>query len=307
MLFDTKTNEVITSAIGAFNIVNDLRRSSTRTGVIEILSENNERYFIKIHNRLSRWNPEVYAYMHWTESLGSFAPTLVTSFNESNEVFGIVMSPIVGKTVNEMQLTDNDKLIQIYYKAGQLFKQMQMDKVGGFFGIPKTDGNPLDENVITDPVFYITDSLEMWYKSAYDLMIIDDAYSPLIEWCLRNCDIFKGEVPVPTNWDLSQNNWMVDEQGTFTGFIDFENMRWGISLDSFAVITERYTFDKPLLKQSFFDGYGLKEDEITKHKQMILSVNSSIASIVFGHRDSNTRFFDCGMRMLKHIKDNRIV
>ena len=100
MLFDTKTNDFISSTIGDFQIINDHRKDSSRTGVIEILSNENKRYFVKIHNRLSRWNPEVYAYEHWVEPLGQYAPSLIASFN-FDDVFGIIITPIKGKTVNE--------------------------------------------------------------------------------------------------------------------------------------------------------------------------------------------------------------
>lgn len=68
---------------------------------------------------------------------------------------------------------------------------------------------------------------------------------------------------VPTNWDFSQNNWMVDENGMFTGFIDFENMLWGIDVDSFGVVIERYTQDRLRLRKALFEGYGL-DDSLEK-------------------------------------------
>jgi len=303
MLFNAKINDFITSAIGSFEVLSDHRKDSDRTGVIKVLSGDNKHFFVKTYNRLSRWNPEVYAYKHWTKSLGHYAPILIASLND-NDVCGIIITPIQGETVNEAQIIDDEKLMRIYYDAGRLFKKMQSNEKGNFFGIPKADGSPYDTNAKTDPVVYVSDSIESLFKIAYDNEILDSSFKPLIRWSLNNCDIFKDEFPVPTNWDLSQNNWMVDNDGNFAGFIDFENMLWGISLDSFAVITERYAFDKPLLKDSFFRGYGLEYDEITMQKQKILSVKSSVASVVNGHMSKNQRFFDCGMRMLKHITDN---
>ena len=305
MLFNTKTNDLITSTIGSFEILNDRRKNSGRTGVIEVLTNERKRFFIKVYNRLSRWNPEVYAYKHWTEPLGRYAPKLIAAFND-DDTFGIIITPIQGKTVNEMQITDNEILTYIYYEAGQLFKKMQTNKKGDYFGIPNEDGSPYDSESKTDPVIYVSDSIESLFKSAYDNKILDSFFEPLIKWCLNNCYIFKDEFPVPTNWDLSQNNWIVDEDGNFAGFIDFENMLWGISLDSFAVITERYTYDKPFLEKSFFEGYGLGNDEIINQKKKIISVKASIGNVCYGHMIKNQRFFDCGIRMLRNIAGNHI-
>jgi len=302
MTFDDNTKKYITSIIGHFNILNDHRKDSARTGVVEILSE--EKWlFLKIHSRLSHWNPEVYAYNNWTKHLGDYAPSLVTSFN-NDEVYGIVMTPIQGRTVNEMEINNDDKLAYIYYNAGHLFKKMQSTTTGNYFGIPKADGSPYNESAETNPVQYMINSIESIVKNAYDKKIIDVSYEPLIKWSLDNCFIFADEVPVPTNWDLSQNNWMVNEIGEFIGFIDFENMRWGLSLDSFAVIKERYTFDKPFLLDSFYSGYGLVHSDVEKIKQTILGVNSSIASIVYGYLYGNKRFYDCGARMLQSLLSN---
>ena len=302
MVFDTNAYDLIASLIGSFEILQDHRRDNTRTGVLEVLSNDKERFFVKIHNRLSHWNPEVYAYENWTKPLENYAPTLVVSFNE-RDLFGIIITPIQGRTVNEMQLTDEQKLTEIYYSAGKLFKKMQSNITGPFFGVPNIDGSSFEDNAPTDPVKYIFDSMESWARKVYDKNILDDSYKQLIKWGLKNCDIFKGETPVPTHWDLTQNNWMVDEDGNFTGFIDFENMRWGLSLDSFAVTQERYTFDRPFLLKSFYEGYGLVLDDVTQLKQSVLSINSSLASVYFGHIDNNTRLLDCGIRMLGHIAD----
>jgi len=303
MIFDARTEDIIKSIIGSFKQLGDRRKSSERTGVIEVLSDDGNRYFVKIHNRLSHWNPEIYAYKHWIKPLEQYAPSLIASFNE-HDVFGMIITPLQGKTVNEMQITDNDMLARVYYDAGKLFKKMQANQRGAYFGIPKADGSPYDENVKTDPVAYLHDSIESWVKSAHDYKIIDALCEPLIKWSLENCIIFKDDYPTPTNWDLSQNNWMVDNGGKLTGFIDFENMLWGLPLDSFAVIQERYTFDKPYLEASFCEGYGLERDEITMQKQKVLSVNSSLASAVYGHTGNNPYFFDCGIRRLHVLAAN---
>jgi len=94
---------------------------------------------------------------------------------------------------------------------------------------------------------------------------------------------------------------MVDDNGDFTGFIDFEKALWGLLYDSFGVIIERYTFDKPTLKESFLSGYGLPNDDITKVKIKILSVKMALGDICSGISYNHPRFLECGNRMLSHL------
>lgn len=93
MIINEEVIWIVNSLVGEFEIIKDHRNSSNRTGVLEI-NANNKRMFIKIHNRLSRWSPEVYAYKNWTHILGEYAPRLIHSFNDDN-FYGIITTPIV--------------------------------------------------------------------------------------------------------------------------------------------------------------------------------------------------------------------
>ena len=301
MIFNDKLILKIESLVGKFEIVKDHRGDNDRTGVIEIIAEG-KRMFIKVHNRLSRWNPEVYAYKNWTHILSPYAPNLLHTFNDDS--FGIITSPLIGRTVNEYQINDREKLNKIYYSAGEQLKVLHESFKGTYFGIPSADGTPYDKKVITDPIYYVSSSLESILKLGFDNQLFDNSDKHLVEWCIKKCDIFKDSVPVPTNWDFSQNNWMVDENGLFTGFIDFENMLWGIDVDSFGVIIERYTFDKPYLRDAFFKGYGLENNFERQLQVFIVSVKMAIADIYNGSLHNHERFLTCGRRLLNELKQN---
>lgn len=285
--------------VGKFEIVKDHRGDNDRTGVIEIIATG-KRMFVKVHNRLSRWSPEVYAYKNWTHVVSPYAPTLLHTFND--DYLGIITSPLKGRTVNEYQINDAEKLMRIYYSAGEQLKNLHNTFQGTYFGIPSIDGSPFDKKVITDPIYYISSSLESILKLGFDNQLFDNSDKHLVEWCIKKCDIFKDCVPVPTNWDFSQNNWMVDENGIFTGLIDFENMLWGIDVDSFGVIIERYTYDKPYLRDAFFKGYGLENNTEKQLKVFIVSVKMAIADIYNGVLNNHERFLTCGKRLLTDLK-----
>lgn len=299
MIFNDKLQYNIQSLIGKFEIVKDHRDDSSRTGVIEIKAQD-KRMFIKIHNRLSRWSSEVYAYQNWMKVLSPYVPTLLHTFKD--ESFGIIISPIKGRTVNEYEINDIKKLMDIYYMAGKQLRKLHESYKGTYFGTPAADGTPFEKNVPTNPEYYISSSMESILQSGYDSQILDNSDKKLAEWCIKNCGVFKNSFPVPTNWDFSQNNWMVDENGIFTGLIDFENMLWGIDVDSFGVIIERYTYDKPSLRQAFFDGYGLENDTEKQLQIFITSVKTGIADVCYGSSTKNERFEKLGRQLLSELK-----
>lgn len=306
MQANDQLTSLVSAVVGQYEIIRDHRGDNKRTGVFEILADK-KRYFVKIHNRLSRWNPEIFAYTHWTEAIIPYSPTLVSTFNE-DDLFGIIITPITGMTVNERQIEDDEKLSRIYHRAGQLFRKMQGSGKGEYFGIPRINGSPYDSIVYTDPVEYVFDSLNSQVKTGYDIGTIDSSAKPLMDWCLENCGIFSDEVPVPTNWDFSPQNWMVDESGELTGFIDFENMLWGISLDSFNVVLERprYAFHKPHLAEALFQGYCLDNDEKTQQKLKILKTKLALIDTNYGHtvNDSYASYVhECGKGMLARLID----
>lgn len=302
MLFNEQTKQIINSIIGDFEVIHNHRGNSDRTGVLEITA-NGERYFVKIYNRLSHWHAEVFAYKNWMEDIQGMVPVLVSSFKQ-DDILGIITTPIAGKTVNEMNLEDDTKLKNIYFEAGKLYKKLQNGYKGSFFGIPKIDGSPYGKCTTSSSVEYICNSMESIFKAGYDKHLFDSSHEALFDFCLKNSTAFVEDYPCPTNWDFSQNNWMIDENGEFTGFIDFENMLWGLPLDSFGVIIERYTFDKPYLKEAFFKGYGLNNDELTKIKIEILSIKMAMADIYNGYTNNHPRFFECGQRLLNSIMKN---
>lgn len=301
MIFSEQTKELISSIIGPFEVVKDHRGNNDRTGVMEAAA-GGARYFVKIHNRLSHWHPEVYAYKNWTTNMEGKAPKLVADFNEGN-VFGIITTPVAGKTVNEMGMEDTDKLREVYYEAGRLLRNQQQGIRGEFFGIPKADGSPFEQSVTCSPVDYLCGSMERIYRNGYDKGLFNNAHKELLNWCISNSPVFAGDAPSPVNWDYSQNNWMVDETGRFTGFIDFESMLWGLPLDSFGVVIERYTFGKPYLRDALFQGYGLDNGEASKVKLRILSVKMALSDICNGYTNHHLRFFECGTRLMKHMLD----
>jgi len=61
---------------------------------------------------------------------------------------------------------------------------------------------------------------------------------------------------VPTFFDYTPGNWIVDESGDLLGIIDFENMGWGLPADPFARLVLDYFPMCAEGRDSFYTGYG---------------------------------------------------
>lgn len=225
--------------------------------------------FVKIHNRLNRWHPEVYAYENWIPLLDGSIPKLVGKFNIGQD-YGIIMTSIGGKTINEWNTTDSKHLANAYFQAGVLLRKLHNNFKGQYFGTPKVTGEPLTDTADSNGETYVINSLENFLKQGVDKDLFSEKDKNLVKWCINEATLFKNSIPVPTNWDYSPNNWILNDRGKFIGIIDFENMMWEIDFDSFGVIIERYTQDNPELMQSFLEGYGFENTQENKNKLKII-------------------------------------
>lgn len=302
MIINQELLSIIESHVGRFSIIEDYRGGSSRTGVIKI-SIGSDIAFVKIHNRPSRFHAEVHAYSHWTAAIEPYCPKMLHHFNEIG-LFGIIISPIRGRTVNEYQMSNIEILKNVYFHAGDCLKRLQSSFEGTYFGIPLSNGISMEETPHADPVIYIASSIESIFQKGYDQGLFSDNDKELLDWCLKNSHVFSGCKPVPTHWDYSQNNWMIDETGNFTGIIDFENTLWGIDYDSFGVTVERYALDEPELLKALFAGYGMEQTEQNRVKLQICLAKMAFADVTYGHATNYDRAYACGKKLLGKLIGN---
>lgn len=71
----------VQSDIGSFQVLENYRQNSARTGVWKLQAEQDSKcYYIKTYSRKQRWHPEVYAYRHWVGHLKSYVPDLMAAY-----------------------------------------------------------------------------------------------------------------------------------------------------------------------------------------------------------------------------------
>lgn len=289
------------STVNEFNILSTHRLNSSRTGVWKVQSKrDNKLYYLKTYTRKQRWHPEVFAYQQWMYQLKPYVPELIEIY-EGEDWQGILISSIEGTIMRGVAL-DEKKLYKAYFKAGQLTQKIHTLGTGEWFGRPDKDGAPIELNHYFDPVTYIHDSMEETFAKCTLNNLLDLDEIKLVNWALNNTSVFKDSQPVPVNWDSTPGNWLVDAYGEFAGMIDFENMLWGIDVESFSILFERYFNESELPKRAFFEGYGV---EVLEKKQIhirITCIRLALGDIWWGTQNNTTKVIDYGHQLIKQMR-----
>lgn len=299
-IYPYELSAVVEARIGSFTVLSDHRQGSSRTGVWKIQAAQDQTcYYLKTHSRIQRWHPEVYAYNHWVNALKPYVPELIAAF-EGVGWQAILISALDGVTMREANLKPAERYTA-YNKAGQLIRQLHDSQTGDWFGRPDKDGNPIELYHHADPVVYIRSTLEDMAGKCMELNLLQPAELELLEWALQNAGVFEGSKPVPISWDSTPGNWLVDSNGILTGLIDFENMLWGVDIDHFSVLLEKYFIKDERAKVAFFEGYG---DEILTQKQIhirICCIKLALGDLYWGTQNNMPKVIANGRKLLASL------
>lgn len=288
----------VESTLGKFEVISDLRPGSARTGVWRLrAAEEQQYYYLKTFSRKERWHPEVYAYKRWVNGLQPYVLEL-TAVYEGEGWQAILITAIEGTIMREAGLQP-PALHAAYHKAGQLTRLIHESQSGEWFGRPDQDGHPIELFHHTDPVIYIRKSLNDLGTKCQDANLLQPAEEEGLKWALEQADVFAGAKPVPVSWDSTPGNWLVRADGEFAGMIDFENMLWGVDVDSFAALFEKYFIKDAASMEAFFSGYGA---EILQEKQIQINISCiklALGDIYWGTRQGMPGVAEKGRQLLR--------
>ncbi|MDF9842314.1 MULTISPECIES: aminoglycoside phosphotransferase family protein [unclassified Paenibacillus] len=288
----------VESTLGAFEVISDLRPGSTRTGVWKLRAmEGQKMYYLKTFSRKERWHPEVYAYKHWVNGLQPYVPELIAVY-EGEGWQAILITAIEGTIMREAGLQP-PALHAAYCKAGKLTRQIHESQCGEWFGRPDQNGKPIELYHHSEPVTYIRQSLTDLGSQCLAANLLEPAEEQCLEWALAQAAVFAGAKPVPVSWDSTPGNWLVGADGEFAGMIDFENMLWGVEVDSFAALFGKYFISDEASMKAFFAGYGA---DILREKQIqirISCIKLALGDIYWGTWQTNPGVAAKGRRLLQ--------
>lgn len=303
MVISSEFHDAIVEAIGPYKVLKSLRDSSARTKVYR-LEANNKFYYAKLFKRRARFEPEIFAYKTWNRKLKNFTPELITILDNNDEEFGFIMSEISGTIFRETEMTKEEEY-KNYEKAGELIRVLQDSFEGNYFGRPSIQGNPIEDSH-TDVIEHLNDSINEIVIGLSELDLLNETNKYLINWAKKNITIFESEVPVPVSWDSTPGNWLVNSNKELSGMIDFENMRWGVRVDSFGILYERYFMDDMNREKAFFKGYGSDFKNSNVEKIHFILIKMALADILYGTKYNNDRSLKMGHRLISWLKENLV-
>ncbi|MFP4977318.1 aminoglycoside phosphotransferase family protein [Paenibacillus sp. CN-4] len=299
-LYPPRLHEHVHSVIGPFHVTANFRPAGARTGVWRLQAAK-ASYYVKTFSRRERWVPEVYAYRHWMPQLKPYVPELAAVFEEEGWQ-AILITALDGTIMRDTVLTPGEEQAA-YRKAGELTRTLHRLKPGRWFGQISEDSQPPSEPE-QDAVQYISRSIREMKTKCEEQQLLSPREMELAEWALQNVEGFAGARPVPVSWDSTPGNWLVDANGRLCGMIDFENMLWGIDVDQFSILFERYFMDNPATRDAFFDGYGPEVLTGKAGQIKICCIKLAIADIYWGTQNGWDRVRNYGRRLLKRIAED---
>lgn len=303
LIIPFELHKEVIEVLGDYEVIRNHRKGSKRTVVWEIQSLNyNKRYFVKVFYRKSRWGPEVFAYENWTPKILPFAPQLI-SVIEKNNIYAIIISSLGGVTLREAKGLSEEQIQKAYQKAGEITRTLHQNTYGSYFGRPDNEGNPIEIYHSNDPVDYMQHSIIDALDKGKEINCFDSRELSLAKWALDNISSFESFIPRAVCWDSSPNNWLVDEHsGDFIGLIDFENMLWGLEVDNFTILYERYFPDFPKGEDAYFNGYGSKVKDNWSTQIDIALIKAGLCGMVWGLINDDERSVVLARRMLSKIE-----
>jgi len=253
--------------------------------------------YLKVHHSRSHWHNEVHAYNRWAGSFGDFAPKLLAVHDK--EPLALVVSELPGQIVEHAQLTPSQERA-VWRAAGAALIGLHDLATGQFFGPCLRDGTYVEgsaqnarEHVSKRFKRQIERAIHSGYVSDDELVTVHAAYNLI--------PAFQGERPVPCHRDYCTANWLVDEDGTWAGVIDFEFACWDVRVADFSRYPEWSWISRPDLIDAFFQGYGRPLTPAKEQQLLVAHAEYALGAILWGHEHAFYGFEQEGRESLAHL------
>jgi aminoglycoside phosphotransferase (APT) family kinase protein len=112
---------------------------------------------------------------------------------------------------------------------------------------------------------------------------------------------FEGERPVPCHRDYCTANWLISNQGDWTGVIDFEFAHWDVRVADFSRYPDWSWIGRTDLIDAFFEGYGRSLTHAEEQQLLVAHVEYALSAIIWGRDNSFFGFEQEGRESLVHL------
>jgi aminoglycoside phosphotransferase len=253
--------------------------------------------YAKIHLQSAYWENEVHAYERWASAFGTRAPRLLAVRDE--EPLALIVSEIPGRTMEGAELTVGQER-GIWREAGRALPPLHKLEVGDCFGFCTRDGGCSGEP-ITGAIEFVEFEFERWLRRGRAIDCLTERELEVVREACEQMSVFRGERATPCHRDYCSANWMVGENGTWSGVIDFEFAYWDVRVADFCRYPEFEWIARPDLVDAFFEGYGRSLTEREERQRLVTLTRYALGSVVSGSESGWLGYAGDGRRALEHL------
>jgi Ser/Thr protein kinase RdoA (MazF antagonist) len=253
--------------------------------------------YLKVHKDRAAWEREVHGYERWGPAFGSSAPPLFGV--HEHEPLALLLGALPGRILQDVQLTTAQEEV-VWHAAGRALAGLHRFADGPFFGPCKRDGTSAG-TPIEDAVAHVEGQLDRQIAKGVEVGYVADEHVAVVKGVRELVGAFEGEKPVPCHRDYCPANWLVTDEGVWTGVIDFEFSRWDVRVADFSRYPDWEWMAKPHLLEALFDGYGRRLTATEEQQQLVARAQYALEAVVWGCGHSYHGLAEEGRRALKRI------
>jgi Ser/Thr protein kinase RdoA (MazF antagonist) len=286
------------SIVGPFAIATDYSTAhgGHESSTIRLLAQAGPCY-LKVHRTRAHWANEVHAYEHWACAFGDHAPRLLAV--RDVEPLALVIGELPGRIVERAVLSRAQERA-IWRATGAALAPLHDLGAGECFGPVLREGTPA-QPCIRDAQEYVSGQLERDIDRAVRGSYIDDDEIATLRAACERIPAFEGERPAPCHRDYCAANWLVDEQDTWTGVIDFEFAYWDVRVADFSRDPDWAWIVRPDLADAFLEGYGRPFSPAEEQQLLVSRAAYALSAVLWGHDYAFHGFEREGHAALAHL------
>lgn len=284
-----------TRMLGPVEVLSDQSREhpGDRTSAHRLRTEAGLCY-LKTHNDPAYWHNEVHGYRAWATAFGPNAPRLLAVRDEAPLALAITALP--GRILDELQLSATQEQ-SIWRQAGAALAVFHSSAAGTFFGPCRQDGTPAGIP-IADAEKFIRRDLDGWQRRGMAISCLTPDEMAVVAAARSLLSAFAGERPVPCHRDYGPANWLVTQEGVWSGVIDFEFAGWDVRMADFTRYPNWEWIDRPDLIDAFCAGYGWDFTPAEESQRLVCHILYALAAVVWGQENDYFGFAAEGRRAL---------
>jgi aminoglycoside phosphotransferase (APT) family kinase protein len=284
------------SLVGPCQVASGDPRFHGRSTVLQLESEAG-RCYLKWHREADSWGTEVHGYERWAPCFGGRAPRLLGVHDA--EPLALLIGAVPGTRLEDTPLPEAQQRAA-WRAAGEALAGLHAQPAGDHFGPCRRDGSPLGAPE-SDAVTHVRADLARWAEPGARAGWLTPDELRLVDAARERASVFGGERPVACHRDYNPYNWMVADDGRWSGVIDFEFAYPDVRVAEFSRYPDWEYLHRPDLVAALLAGYGRALTPIEEQQLLVAHVQYAVAAVVWGQQHDFFGFRDEGHAALAQL------